>query len=220
LNTSSEQQFLEQTPWANPNHPIHRLGRQNRNRSPLPDGTASTTYSLNTPAHQQKRGEYTPQAIGSASTIIENPSAQPSSAMNTPHGADSAVKQEPPQTNGLPTTNGLLNTTTISRQTSISPTETRRTINSMLQASVTAAEQNHSFAATLNSGDGHGNGNGNVSSLFSGVNSSPLQARAALLTSLNRTASVQPGDMSREGTRSPFRQGLLSGAGMGRFGFR
>jgi len=60
-----------------------------------------------------------------------------------------------------------------------------------------------------------------MSSLFGGVNSSPLQARAALLTSLNRTASVQPGDnMGREGTRSPFRQGLLSGAGMGRFGFR
>lgn len=48
--------------------------------------------------------------------------------------------------------------------------------------------------------------------------SSPLQARASLLTSLNRTAS-------RAETRSPFRQGLAAegaggGGGMGRFGFR
>jgi len=210
VNTTSEQQFLEHTPWANPNHPIHRLGRQTANRSPLTDGASSTIYNTSTPANQRKRAEYTPQAIGSASTIIENPSAQPSSAINTPH--DSAIKQEP-QTNGLPTTSGL--GASVSRQNSISPTETRRTINSMLQASTAAAAASEQNLLATTSGEG---GGGSVSHLFGGVNSSPLQARAALLTSLNRTASVQPAD--RENTRSPFRQGLVSGGGMGRFGFR
>ncbi|KAJ9657527.1 hypothetical protein H2198_004288 [Neophaeococcomyces mojaviensis] len=205
VNTTSEQQFLEQTPWANPNHPVHRLGRRNASRSPLPDGTSST-YGTSTPANQQKRADYTPQAIGSASTIVENPSAQPTSAFNTPH--DSAVKQEP-QLNGLPTTNGF-GSANISRNNSVSPTETRRTINSMLQAGNAAAAQSSEYHQPMTTaGD---------STLFAGVNSSPLQARAALLTGLNRTASVQPAD--RENTRSPFRQGLVSGGGMGRFGFR
>lgn len=60
---------------------------------------------------------------------------------------------------------------------------------------------------------------------YLGAMSSPLQARANLLTSLNRTAS-------RAETRSPFRQQVSAtdgasvsgtaggGSGMGRFGFR
>lgn len=44
--------------------------------------------------------------------------------------------------------------------------------------------------------------------------SSPLMARASLLSSLNRTASA----MGR--TKSPFRSDLVAGGGMGRFGFR
>lgn len=64
---------------------------------------------------------------------------------------------------------------------------------------------------------------------YLGAMSSPLQARANLLTSLNRTAS-------RAETRSPFRQQISTtdgagvggtgggggggGSGMGRFGFR
>lgn len=47
------------------------------------------------------------------------------------------------------------------------------------------------------------------------VHSSPLQARASLLSSLNRTASASPfrQDLQREGVVS-------GGNGMGRFGFR
>ncbi|KIW19960.1 hypothetical protein PV08_00535 [Exophiala spinifera] len=77
----AEEQFLEQTPWANPQHPIHRLSRQNSNRSPMNE--------FLTPAHQQRTTEAT-QPHGSASTIAD-PSAQISSAINTPHDGPSSA---------------------------------------------------------------------------------------------------------------------------------
>ncbi|KIX01579.1 uncharacterized protein Z518_09305 [Rhinocladiella mackenziei CBS 650.93] len=80
----AEEQFLEQTPWANPQHPIHRLNRQNSNRSPLNE--------FLTPANQQRTTDGI-QPTGSASTIVD-PSAQ-GSAMNTPHdGRSSTTKLE------------------------------------------------------------------------------------------------------------------------------
>lgn len=74
----AEEQFLEKNPWANPQHPMHRLAisRQNSNRSP-------TTDTYLTPAQQRTADQ--PQIGGSASTIPEHPSAQASSAWNTPH---------------------------------------------------------------------------------------------------------------------------------------
>ena len=78
---TAEEQFLEKNPWANPQHPVHRLGltRQNSNRSPMTD-------SFLTPAQQKNIAE-APIAVGSASTIVEHPSAQASSALNTPYDA-------------------------------------------------------------------------------------------------------------------------------------
>lgn len=75
---TAEEQFLEKNPWANAQHPLHRLGmsRQNSNRSPLNE-------SFLTPAQQRNVTEA--PVAGSASTIAEHPSAQASSALNTPH---------------------------------------------------------------------------------------------------------------------------------------
>lgn len=197
--STSEQQFLEQTPWANPNHPIHRLGRHAA-RSPLPE---TMMYSTATPAAQQKPAQYTPapHGSGSASTIVENPTPQTDLA-------SSAIKNEygtTQHTNGISAANNRDGTM------EVSPTETRRTINNMVmagnsvQAQQTSSGAENTYAITM---------------------SSPLQARANLLTSLNRTAS-------RAETKSPFRQqvtpeasagGAGSGgggeSGMGRFGFR
>ncbi|ETN37281.1 uncharacterized protein HMPREF1541_08272 [Cyphellophora europaea CBS 101466] len=107
---AAEEQFLEKNPWANAQHPMHRLGisRQNSNRSPLHD----TTYL--TPANQQRLGEKS-ALMGSASTIAEYPSSQ----LNTPH--DSSVIAEQP-----PNTTYPLN----GRQNSTSPFDTRRHITS------------------------------------------------------------------------------------------
>ncbi|KAJ9615727.1 hypothetical protein H2200_001804 [Cladophialophora chaetospira] len=85
----AEEQFLEQTPWANPQHPIHRLSRQNSNRSPLNE--------FLTPANQQRSTTDGLQPPGgSASTIVDpSVSAQASSAINTPaEGQGSAAKVE------------------------------------------------------------------------------------------------------------------------------
>ncbi|KAK5940430.1 hypothetical protein PMZ80_006845 [Knufia obscura] len=221
-HATSEQQFIESTPWANPNHPIHRLdrlGRQNNNRSPFVE-----TYSSTVTPSQQRKSEYTPHNStthnsGGASTIPENPTPQTNTDL-----ASSAMKQEPGTTshafnfnhnlsNGVSTTNGI-------GDTSISPTETRRTINNMLQAGATAAAQQQSMTVTASA-----SANATPASVSEhaylgagmgmNVHSSPLQARASLLSSLNRTASASPfrQDLQREGVVS-------GGNGMGRFGFR
>ena len=74
---AAEEQFLEQNAWANPQHPVHRfnLNRQLSGQSSPP------------PAEQVTPAQ-PPMAtlpVGSASTIVENPSAQASSMANTPY---------------------------------------------------------------------------------------------------------------------------------------
>ncbi|ETI25878.1 hypothetical protein G647_02655 [Cladophialophora carrionii CBS 160.54] len=85
----AEEQFLEQTPWANPQHPIHRLSRQNSNRSPMNEFLTPANQQRNMPDNLQPPG-------GSASTIADpSASAQASSAINTPHdGQNSASRTE------------------------------------------------------------------------------------------------------------------------------
>ncbi|KAK5087883.1 hypothetical protein LTR05_002098 [Lithohypha guttulata] len=201
-NASSEQQFIESTPWANPNHPIHRLGRQSANSSPFAIDRQNNNHT-STPAHQLRRNDFTPQPVGSASTILENASAQPTPGTDAP---SSAMKHEygtiHAQTNGIATstsTNGDVN------GVNVSPSDTRRTINNMLQAGSAAAAAGHQPNNTP--GD----------AMYLGVNSSPLLARASLLSNLNRTASATG---MRENMRSPFKTDLVASGGMGRFGFR
>ncbi|KIX98774.1 uncharacterized protein Z520_05235 [Fonsecaea multimorphosa CBS 102226] len=110
----AEEQFLEQTPWANPQHPIHRLSRQNSNRSPMNE--------FLTPANQQRNmtdGLQPPG--GSASTIVDPSASAPvSSAVNTPHdGQSSATKAEAQAGGG---SSGLQNY----RMHSASPLDMRR----------------------------------------------------------------------------------------------
>ncbi|KAJ5975267.1 hypothetical protein N7481_008974 [Penicillium waksmanii] len=90
----AEEAFLEQTPWANPQHPIHQQQAQHQYPQPhRPQGRAfeaSNASSFATPA-AQKRVVDVHAPNGSASTIPENASAANSSANNTPYG----IEQDP-----------------------------------------------------------------------------------------------------------------------------
>jgi len=107
---AAEEQFLEKNPWANPQHPAHRIGinRQGSNRSPFPE-------TFLTPARQQRAPE-NGLGIGSASTIPEHTSAPVSSTFNTPH--DGQAQQMNIEASNL---NGIASH-------SASPFETRKTI--------------------------------------------------------------------------------------------
>lgn len=79
---AAEEQFLEQTPWANPQHPIHHhVHRMSRQPS---EQTTPGAPSL-TPSGQKRVIDLSLQK-GSASTTHENPSAAASA--NTPQGAE------------------------------------------------------------------------------------------------------------------------------------
>lgn len=218
---ASEQQFLEQTPWANPNHPIHKLGR------PLlpPDAT--------TPAPYSKMADFTPvtQASTSASTIPEYPSAQHSSIFDTPRDAATVQhsqksEQVPDYMNSLTgKSNGHSTIPPSPRSESVSPTTTRRTIDSLLNAhqdhqqqqnkthTATSRDQPSTNARANTNSDTNIHANANQHALASTATiennhpttfpqfSSPLQARAALLADLNRTASVQPQPQSQPQSR-------------------
>ena len=75
---AAEEQFLEKNAWANPQHPTHRLNLTAQNTS-----GSSVNDTFLTPAPQQRTTDT--GAMGSASTILEHPSAPPSSNLNTPH---------------------------------------------------------------------------------------------------------------------------------------
>jgi hypothetical protein len=82
---AAEEQFLEQTPWANPQHPAHQyLGHANR---PASVQSRRAHLPVNTPAGPKMQLESNGGA-GSASTIPEKSSAPASSALNTPYSAD------------------------------------------------------------------------------------------------------------------------------------
>lgn len=95
FRTAAEEAFLEQTPWANPQHPIHQQQAQQHQYSQQhrPQGRPfepPQPSSFATPA-AQKRVVDVNAPNGSASTIPENVSAANSSANNTPYGTE----QEP-----------------------------------------------------------------------------------------------------------------------------
>lgn len=91
FRTAAEEAFLEQTPWANPQHPIHQQQAQHQfSQQHRPQGRAfeqSQAPSFATPA-AQKRAVDVNAPNGSASTIPENASAANSSANNTPYGVE------------------------------------------------------------------------------------------------------------------------------------
>lgn len=80
-HTSAEEAFLEQTPWANPQHPVHQhqhLSHRPQNR--VMDNSRAPAFA--TPAGQMRMVDVS-APNGSASTIAET-----SSANNTPYGAE------------------------------------------------------------------------------------------------------------------------------------
>lgn len=84
-NAAAEEQFLENTPWANPRHPANN-STLNRATSQQQSAQPSLAHAYTTPAAQR---QVDLNALnGSASTIAENYSAPTSSAMNTPYGMD------------------------------------------------------------------------------------------------------------------------------------
>lgn len=91
FRTAAEEAFLEQTPWANPQHPIHQQQAQHQySQPPRPQGRPfepPQTSSFATPAAQKHVVDVN-APNGSASTIPENASAANSSANNTPYGAE------------------------------------------------------------------------------------------------------------------------------------
>ena len=82
---SAEERFLEQTPWANPQHPAHNSRVHVRSSTQTPR-FASNLYM--TPAAQQRRLDAVGAPNGSASTV-EMPSNPPSSAAAIPISASS-----------------------------------------------------------------------------------------------------------------------------------
>ena len=84
-NAAAEEQFLEQTPWANPQHPVHQhiLSRQSRQSSTQ----SNFSHNYSTPAAPKKTVDIH-ASNGSASTFADNPSAPTSSVLNMPYGVE------------------------------------------------------------------------------------------------------------------------------------
>lgn len=99
FRTAAEEAFLEQTPWANPQHPIHQQQPQHQySQQHRPQARAyetQQTSSFTTPA-AQKRVVDVNAPNGSASTIPENMSAANSSANNTPYGTEQEPRSHHP----------------------------------------------------------------------------------------------------------------------------
>lgn len=162
---AAEEQFLEQTPWANPQHPIHRLGlsRQNSDRSMIND-------TFLTPANQSRAAE-NPQPGGSASTIPEHPSAPVSSAVNTPHDVMSSQTKAEPGAQ-------------IYRLQSLSPLETRR-------MNYTGTQANQTRPASQPREMTHETGSSPLASRI-GLANSPPRAASAIPDKISRHPDPSP----------------------------
>ncbi|KAJ9207451.1 hypothetical protein DTO021D3_7530 [Paecilomyces variotii] len=89
--TAAEEAFLEQTPWANPQHPVHQQPSQQKQQSKASEQARMPSYT--TPA-SQKRVVDIHAPNGSASTIADHQSAANSSAANTPYGTEQELRQQ------------------------------------------------------------------------------------------------------------------------------
>ena len=90
---AAEEQFLEQNPWANPQHPVHQQQHTGRLSRHVSDQT-QIADAIITPAAQKSLVDLDRPA-GSASTIPEHLSAQASSASAKPYDHDGRVQQQP-----------------------------------------------------------------------------------------------------------------------------
>ena len=184
---AAEEQFLEKNAWANAQHPMHRL-MAGQHRNPTP-----SNETFLTPAHQQRLADIA--GAGSASTIVEHPSAPVSSNLNTPHDLTND------QTN-VEASNGVMGHTT---QTA-SPPEARRQ-----DVSVMESNQKGHFQQTQDT--------------IRDRNSSPLAGRNERADTPSRAGALLAEAMSNRAASSPPHQirapGIMAGSGFGggRFGF-
>lgn len=184
---AAEEQFLEKNAWANAQHPMHKImaGHQ-RNQTP-------SNETFLTPAHQQRITDMA--GGGSASTIVEHPSAPVSSNFNTPH--DLLNDQT-----SVEARNGVIGHTT---QTA-SSLENRRQDTSVMEPT-----QKGHFQQTQET--------------IQDRNSSPLAGRDEGPASPSRQSALLAEAMSNHAASSPPHQvrapGILAGSGFGggRFGF-
>ena len=126
---AAEEQFLEQNPWANPQHPVHlqqqtgRLSRQVSDQTQIADATT-------TPVTQPSLVDINGPA-DFASNIPEHLSVQASSALATPHSNDGYLYIKSSQSTALASDQqlsagvGKLQDLK-ERLLSLSPTETRK----------------------------------------------------------------------------------------------
>ncbi|KAF7503323.1 hypothetical protein GJ744_003966 [Endocarpon pusillum] len=89
---AAEEQFLEQNPWANPQHPVHQQQHTVRLSRHVSD-QAQIADAIITPAAQKSLVDLDRPA-GSASTVPEHLSAQASSASAKPYDHDGRVQQQ------------------------------------------------------------------------------------------------------------------------------
>jgi hypothetical protein len=89
---AAEEQFLEQNPWANPQHPVHQQQHIGRLSRQISDQTQIVGANI-TPV-TQKSSVDTNRPSGSASTIPEQFSAQASSTLATPHSNDGGLQHQ------------------------------------------------------------------------------------------------------------------------------
>lgn len=184
---AAEEQFLEKNAWANAQHPMHKLmAGQHRHHTP-------SNETFLTPAHPQRIADMA--GGGSASTIVEHPSAPVSSNLNTPHDLMND------QTN-VEAPNGIAGHAT---QTA-SPLETRR-------RDISVREPNQK-AHLQQSQD-----------TIQDRNSSPLAGREQRPGTPSGPAALLAEAMSTHAASSPAHQirtpGITAGSGFGggRFGF-
>lgn len=104
----ADEHFLEQNPWANPQHPSHHQQLQLRRQV---SGLSRTATPSSTPAAQRRIVDLT-EPQGSASTIPDHPSGPNSSMAATP-GTEAANVGQPSQSYAI---NGYLYDSTPSRK--------------------------------------------------------------------------------------------------------
>ncbi|TKA63614.1 hypothetical protein B0A49_10433 [Cryomyces minteri] len=86
-NRAAEEQFLEQTPWANPQHPVHAAALYPEHRMAQQQGSRNTSNPFTTPA-SRKRVTDLHAPNGSSSSTIGIPSDPPSSVVPAPPTGD------------------------------------------------------------------------------------------------------------------------------------
>lgn len=96
--SGADEQFLEQNPWANPQHPSHQQQRQQLHRQASALSRAATLSS--TPAAQRRVVDLT-EPHDSASTVADHPSGPNSTMKATPATNEATRITQPGQINPL-----------------------------------------------------------------------------------------------------------------------